>query len=69
MKEITIKELFDLFPNENEEGVTVWLYETIINNCQIVFCGPISNIPEHFKNRVILQMDITYEADINIYLK
>lgn len=64
MKNITIAELFNLFPDTDEEDVYCNIYRKDIQ----LFNGMPHDIPKTLKNKIIKEMYISYEAEINIFI-
>lgn len=68
MKEITVKDLFDLFSKEYvDDCIYVFFYE---NNDEVhaIWICHTNKIPEKFNHRIIQKIDFTYEGNINILL-
>lgn len=69
MKEITVKDLFDLFSKEYvDDCIYVCFYENE-NEVGSTWICHTDKIPEKFDNRIIKKIDFTYEGNINILLK
>lgn len=69
MKKITVKDLFDLFSKEYvDDCIYVFFYESNDEVHAIHICHT-DEIPQNFNNRIIQQIDFTYDGNINILLK